>query len=605
MKRIAWKFAASTAVLGATTFGCMMNGVGTAPAVAFESEGRPQQQAADLFQRAGRAIADNKLAEAVSLLEQAVMISPRDAGYRLLLADAYMKSGRFQSAEATYRDVLAIDPERTRAALGLALMQVANGRQQEAMEQLERLEGSASPADLGLAYALAGSPQRAIDLLEPAARSLGATARVRQNLALAYAFGGDWQRARTIAAQDVSPSELADRMSQWASLAGRTHAPDQVAAMLGVSPMADAGQPVRIALNAAPPTVIAAPRPVALASAEPVALPMPDVPPEAASFESSRDAGAEVPAAVPAPVTAPVGFAAAAPAARPAPVPFAAAPVAVPAPVFVAAAAPAPVRASVPFAAAVPVAVPAPAPVVKPAPAQVAAAQMIPPAQPPVTEAPAAPREFSPPPPVAWAEAQPATINVPAPAPVPAPAAVEAPTADYAELEAPEWGLDDSGSVELPKEEPIVERVPVRVQYAAAVQSLVRPDPIVMPVASRAARSLAPAASRSSRSGPLPGPRSADGRFVVQIGAFSSAANAERAWASYEQKFGLRAEQPVTMTIDHQGRLLHRVAISGFTRRGDATQICGIIRARGGECFVRSNAGDAAIDWAARYSRRA
>ena len=46
------------------------------------------------------------LPEAVNLLEQAVTIAPRDAGYRLLLADAYMKSGRFQSAEATYRDVL-------------------------------------------------------------------------------------------------------------------------------------------------------------------------------------------------------------------------------------------------------------------------------------------------------------------------------------------------------------------------------------------------------------------------------------------------------------------------------------------------------------------
>jgi cell division protein FtsN len=126
-----------------------------------------------------------------------------------------------------------------------------------------------------------------------------------------------------------------------------------------------------------------------------------------------------------------------------------------------------------------------------------------------------------------------------------------------------------------------------------------------MPVASRAARALAPVASRVLGRGPLPGVRSADGRFVVQIGAFSSAANAERAWKSYEQRFGLKAEQPVTMTIDHQGRLLHRVAISGFAKRGDATQVCRVIQVRGGECFVRSNAGDAAIDWAAHYSRRA
>ncbi|HZG44761.1 MAG TPA: tetratricopeptide repeat protein [Allosphingosinicella sp.] len=547
MKRIAWKFAASSALLGVTTVGCVMNGVGTAPASALESEGRAQQQAKELFERAGRAIADNKVTEAVFLLEQAVMISPRDAGYRLLLADAYMKSGRFQSAETTYRDVLSIDPSRTRAALGLALMQVAAGRHQEAMSQLERLEGSAAPADLGLAYALAGAPQRAVDLLEPAARAQGATPRVRQNLALAYAFGGDWQRARTIAAQDVSPSELASRMSHWADLAGRSGAPDQVAALLGVTPARDAGQPVRIALNTRPPAVIEAPQAVALAAAEPV------TPPEAA------------------PVPAPVAFAAAE-------VPTTA--------VAEAVQAPAPVAAQVPprvaFAEAAPAAPVMPA-VAAPMSAPQAAAE-------PVTA----------PPPVAWAQAEPVAI----PAPVPAPAPLEAPAVEYAELEAPEWGVNERGRVELPEEAPAAERAPVRVQYAAAAESLVRPDPVVMPVASRAVRSMATVASRALRAAPLPGSRSASGQYVVQIGSFSSAANAARAWKTYETKYGLRSEQPVTMTIDHNGRLLHRVAISGFGKRGDAAQVCRVIRTRGGECFVRINAGDKAIDWAARYASR-
>jgi Flp pilus assembly protein TadD len=544
MKRIAWKFAASSAVLGVTTVGCVMNGVGTAPASAFESEGSPQQQAGQLFERAGRAIADNKIAEAVALLEQAVMISPRDAGYRLLLADAYMKSGRFQSAEATYRDVLDIDPGRTRAALGLALMQVANGRQQDAMAQLEQLEGTAAPADLGLAYALAGAPQRAVDLLEPAARSMGANARVRQNLALAYAFGGDWERARTIAAQDVSPADLADRMSQWAALASRTNAPDQVAAMLGVSAAQDAGQPLRVALNTQVPAAIAAPQPVAFAAAEPLAMPEPmavPMPIEAAEQPVAVEAAPEpLPAPVAAPVTTRVVFAAAAPAAPVAP----------------------------------------------------AAVQSVPaPVAEPVTA----------PPPVAWAQAEP--VEAPAPVPAPAPVA-SAESDDYAELEAPEWGLDERGSVELPQEEPVAERAPVRVQYAAAAQSLVRPDPVVMPVASRAVRSMAPVASRVLRAAPLPGSRSASGKFVVQIGAFSSAANAARAWQTYETRYGLRAEQPVTMTIDHHGRLMHRVAISGFVNRKEASQVCRVIQTRGGACFVRSNAGDASIDWAARYARR-
>jgi hypothetical protein len=214
--------------------------------------------------------------------------------------------------------------------------------------------------------------------------------------------------------------------------------------------------------------------------------------------------------------------------------------------------------------------------------------------------APAAQAQEIAPPPVAWAQAQPVEV----PAPVAAPAPVEAPATEYAELEASEWGLDESGAVALPAEAPAAERVPVRVQYAAAAQSLVRPDPVVMPVASRAVRSLAPIASRALRAVGLPGTRSASGQYVVQIGAFSSAANAARAWQTYESRFGLKAEQPVTMTIDHQGRLLHRVAISGFVGRGEAAQVCRVIKARGGECFVRSNAGDASVDWAARYARR-
>src|SRR5438132_1173379 len=80
-----------------------------------------------------------------------------------------------------------------------------------------------------LAYALAGRAERAVDLLESAARSPMATPRTRQNLALAYAFAGDWNRARTIAAQDISPSDVDARMAQWAQMARPGAGPVQVA----------------------------------------------------------------------------------------------------------------------------------------------------------------------------------------------------------------------------------------------------------------------------------------------------------------------------------------------------------------------------------------
>ena len=85
-------------------------------------------------------------------------------------------------------------------------------------------------------------------MLEPAALARGADARVRQNLALAYALAGDWLKARTTAAQDISPAQLGARMEQWAALAQPDAGSTRVAALLGVTPVADPGQPVRLAL---------------------------------------------------------------------------------------------------------------------------------------------------------------------------------------------------------------------------------------------------------------------------------------------------------------------------------------------------------------------
>ena len=67
--------------------------------------------------------------------------------------------------------------------------------------------------------ALAGRTDDALAVLEAAAARHGADARVRQNLALAYALSGDWTNARTVAAQDVPADQLDARIQQWMQLA--------------------------------------------------------------------------------------------------------------------------------------------------------------------------------------------------------------------------------------------------------------------------------------------------------------------------------------------------------------------------------------------------
>lgn len=474
MSRIAFKAAASTCIVAMTMAG--FSGQSDAmrrindPVRATSANDR---RAEALHEQGARALQAGQLDQARDAMEQAVALSPRDSGYRQLLADIYLKIGRFASARTTYADVLELDPSNVRAALNVALIQIAQGNPRAAVARLDDLAGRAPDADVGLAYTLAGEHRRAVQLLEHAARAPRATARTRQNLAFAYAMSGDWRRAQAIAAQDLSPAEVPVRMIQWAAVARPGAGPVQVASMLGVSPAEDPGQPVRLAL----------------------------------SNEAAPDQA----------------FAEAAPA-TPEPVVVAAAQIA-----------------------------PAPAPVPEPVPA-------------PVQVAEAAPAEA----PAFW---------------VPTAQAYQAP------VEAPVQTAPVANEPPAPAPE-------VQIQYAAAARSLVTPEPALIR-ASGATRVPAPVFHRER---PQVSIRSGSAPVVVQLGAFSNEANAERAWLQVSSHYGLSSRAPLTTTIAVGGRQFHRVSVSGFASAGDAQRLCGQIRERGGACFVRGSAGDASIRWAARYA---
>ena len=259
MNRTAFKIAASTIMVAMT-----MTSV-AAPSDAMRRFGSranspTDREARQFHDQAAHALQQGNLAEATSLMERAVMASPRDVGYRMLLGDAYLRSGRFDSARITYAEAVQLDPSNVRGALSVALIHIAQGRPAAAVGILDNIADRAPAADVGLAYALAGRAERAVELLESAARSPMATPRTRQNLALAYAFAGDWNRARAIAAQDISPSDLDSRMAQWAQMARPGTGATQVATLLGVSPGADIGRPLQVALGGAEPVVPGADR---------------------------------------------------------------------------------------------------------------------------------------------------------------------------------------------------------------------------------------------------------------------------------------------------------------------------------------------------------
>ncbi|WP_343519142.1 tetratricopeptide repeat protein [Sphingomonas sp.] len=208
---------------------------------------------------------------AVTHAEAAVTYDPKNGEYRQLLGETYLLAGRFVSAAQALGEALSLDPANGRTALNLALAQIATGEWNTARQTLETHASHIPASDRGLAIALAGDPGSAIALLTDAARQPGADAKTRQNLALALALAGNWQQARAVAGIDLSPDQLDGRIMQWASFSRPQNAYDQVAALLGVTPIADNGQPQQLALANSMTTAVAAQQ-----VADPVETYMPD-----------------------------------------------------------------------------------------------------------------------------------------------------------------------------------------------------------------------------------------------------------------------------------------------------------------------------------------
>lgn len=246
---------------------------------AFATDAPNAKKAAEEAKVARKALAKRKAGQAVSHAEAAVANDPQNAEYRALLGQAYLLAGRFASAGQALQDALTLNPEDGRVALNLALAKVAQGDWAGARALLQTHADQIPASDRGLAFALAGDPVAAIEILGPAARAADANAKTRQNLALSLALAGRWSEAREVASVDVAPNELGPRILQWVQFARPTNAYDQVASLLGVTAVQDAGQPAQLALARQPNVMVAAA--TAQPAADPVDRYMPGAPADA------------------------------------------------------------------------------------------------------------------------------------------------------------------------------------------------------------------------------------------------------------------------------------------------------------------------------------
>ncbi|KTE17037.1 SPOR domain-containing protein [Sphingopyxis sp. H115] len=232
-------------VLGAAT-GC--SGMGKMADAPSRAAGKPAVAAKSAGQ-ARAALENGKVSKAVGLAEAAVAASPRDAAYRALLGQAYLNDGRFASATSALTEAVELGASDSNTIIALTLAQIAQGKTADAIKLLQDHRDTVPASDIGLALALAGDHEGAIYVLSEAARAPDASARTRQNLALAFGLSGRWAQARMLASQDLSPAKLEGRMAEWSKLAETPDATMRVASLIGTKARADAGMPVRLALS--------------------------------------------------------------------------------------------------------------------------------------------------------------------------------------------------------------------------------------------------------------------------------------------------------------------------------------------------------------------
>ncbi len=90
----------------------------------------------------------------------------------------------------------------------------------------------------------------------------------------------------------------------------------------------------------------------------------------------------------------------------------------------------------------------------------------------------------------------------------------------------------------------------------------------------------------------------ARGRYYVQLGAHDDAAVARDAWETARRRYrALAGLTPSGVEARVGEGRFYRLSVGGFARP-EAVALCERLRAQGGRCFVREQAGDQVADWA-------
>jgi cell division septation protein DedD len=125
-----------------------------------------------------------------------------------------------------------------------------------------------------------------------------------------------------------------------------------------------------------------------------------------------------------------------------------------------------------------------------------------------------------------------------------------------------------------------------------------------IPVATAAAPKRAAPRTAGVRKAAAPAQVAATGgNFVVQLGAYQNTGVARDAWARIAKRVpALVSHKPSGVQVKTAKGNFYRLSVVGFSRN-DAVTLCGQVKASGGNCFVRTQAGDAVASWTSGASQ--
>ncbi len=161
--------------------------------------------------------------EAAEAFRLALVIDDKNGRALRGLGNALIAQDQSDLAISQFEKAIAVDPKDYRAYSGLGVAYDSMAEHAKAQEYyyagLEIAPNDPSLRNnLGLSLAFAGYYKGAIEILRPLALRRGATARDRQNLALAYGLAGDVENAKKFARMDMDSREVERNLSYYAQL---------------------------------------------------------------------------------------------------------------------------------------------------------------------------------------------------------------------------------------------------------------------------------------------------------------------------------------------------------------------------------------------------